>query len=141
MFCPLCRTEYRDGFSQCADCHLGLVGSLNEAQSSSVKLWEGSLQRTLDKVLAALDAEAIPAHFEETVSSAPRVTLLGIPVTRIKSTFEYEVWVLASDLDRARLAIADISPDWFSAVLDELNWQAIARRVGRAFGGSSRRHS
>jgi hypothetical protein len=25
MFCPQCQTEYREGFVECADCHVGLV--------------------------------------------------------------------------------------------------------------------
>lgn len=139
MFCPLCRAEYRDGLSECADCHVGLVGSLDETQFSSVRLWRGDRQRTLDKVLAALDTRAIPAHFKETVNAPPTVTLLGLPITRIKSTFGYEVWILASDLERARLAIANVKPDWFSSLLDEMNWQSIARRVAKLFGGSSQR--
>lgn len=31
MFCPKCRTEYREGFTVCADCHLDLVDALPEA--------------------------------------------------------------------------------------------------------------
>ena len=28
MYCPKCRAEYRDGFFECADCHVPLVASL-----------------------------------------------------------------------------------------------------------------
>ena len=28
MFCPKCRTEYREGFTVCADCHVDLVDAL-----------------------------------------------------------------------------------------------------------------
>ena len=28
MFCPKCRSEYRPGFSECADCHIELVPEL-----------------------------------------------------------------------------------------------------------------
>lgn len=31
MYCPTCRTEYRAGFSTCADCGVPLVHSLDEA--------------------------------------------------------------------------------------------------------------
>ena len=30
MFCPNCRTEYREGFTVCADCHIDLVDALPE---------------------------------------------------------------------------------------------------------------
>ncbi len=28
MFCPLCRTEYREGFTTCSDCHVALVAQV-----------------------------------------------------------------------------------------------------------------
>jgi hypothetical protein len=28
MFCPNCRCEYREGFSECADCHVELIPEL-----------------------------------------------------------------------------------------------------------------
>jgi len=30
MFCPRCKTEYREGFAACADCNLPLVAKLPE---------------------------------------------------------------------------------------------------------------
>jgi hypothetical protein len=105
MFCPLCRAEYRDGFTQCSDCHVGLVRSAEEARSASTKLWKGNRQKTLDKILASLDAEKIPSHFEDIVNVAPQITIFGVPLRPVKSTFEYEVWVLQTDIERARSAI------------------------------------
>jgi len=29
MFCPKCRAEYREGFTECSDCHVKLVADLN----------------------------------------------------------------------------------------------------------------
>ena len=138
MFCPLCRAEYQGGFAECSACHLTLVGSLDDARSSSALFWSGGRQRALDKVLAALDADSIPSYFEEPVNIGPRVTFLGLPLSRMKSTFGYEVWVLSSDLERARVAVAGVKPDWLSSFLDEMNWRAIAARVKRAFHRPSR---
>ena len=30
MFCPQCRAEYREGFSECSDCHVPLADHLSE---------------------------------------------------------------------------------------------------------------
>jgi hypothetical protein len=117
---------------------MALVRSREEARSSSTKLWTGHRQRTLDKVLAALDAQSIASHIEEPVNVGPRLTFLGLPFSRIKPTFGYEVWVLSSDLERARAAIASVKPDWFSSFADEMNWQAIAKRVTNVFRNRSR---
>lgn len=107
MFCPLCQSEYRDGFTECSDCHVRLVDSREVAQSSSERLWKGDRQHLFDRILAALDAQEIPFRFKETVNAAPRI--LGISLTSSKSTFEFEVWVFRSDLERARAAIANLA--------------------------------
>jgi len=120
MFCPLCRAEYREGFTQCSDCHVGLVSSADEAQSASARLWKGNRQRTLDKILASLDAEKIPSHFEEIVNVAPQITIFGIPLRPLKSTFEYEVWVLHTDVERARSAIGVSKNDDAITCLDDV---------------------
>lgn len=108
MFCPLCQAEYRDGIIRCGDCHVDLVSSAEEARSASARLWKGDRQHVLDKVLAALDAEAIPSHFEELVNTSPQISFFGISLTPRKSTFEYEVRVLCSDMERARSAVAGV---------------------------------
>jgi hypothetical protein len=108
MFCPLCQSEYRDAFKECGDCHVHLVISSEEAQASSARLWKGDRQHSLDGILAALDAQGIPSHFKEIVNTTPRVMFFGIPLTPTKSTFEYEVWVFRSDLEKASTAIANL---------------------------------
>ena len=109
MFCPLCKAEYLSGVTRCNDCHVELVRSEDEARFGSVRVWKGTHQRVLDQVLAALDACAIPSHFEEIVNTKPQINILGIPITRVRSTFEYEVWVLRSDSDKAQAAITDFT--------------------------------
>src|ERR1700730_10383553 len=108
MFCPLCRAEYRAEISQCGDCHVDLVISADEARFASARLWKGNRQHVLDNILAALDAQGIPSHFEELVNTTPQVRFFRISLTPRKSTFEYEVWVLHSDIERARSAVASL---------------------------------
>ena len=42
MFCPKCRSEYREGFTECADCHVELIPELAPltAESKSIEYVE-----------------------------------------------------------------------------------------------------
>ena len=98
MFCPLCRSEYRPGITQCADCHLPLVLSLD---SDAVRahpprlLWIGRYAAEFDRLVGALREADIPAHAQEAVT--------GIVGSLLKA--ESTIHVLQSDFKRA-LAIA-----------------------------------
>ncbi len=35
MFCPKCQTEYREGFTECADCHVALVEQLPDQHDAA----------------------------------------------------------------------------------------------------------
>jgi hypothetical protein len=107
MFCPLCQSEYRDGFTQCSDCHLDLVASVEDVRSSAVRLWEGESQKDLDRILSALDARGIPCRWKEQVKPVlnKRFSFAWRPV---KAEFRQEVWVLRSDSERARATIAGL---------------------------------
>jgi len=113
MFCPLCRAEFRPGFTECSDCHVPLVSTLAEATAASLQLWKGSDEEELNRVLAALDAQGILSHFKERVRGGAGLIVLGIPLSMLsgisvsesKSMSEYEVWVFREDLERAKAAI------------------------------------
>jgi hypothetical protein len=108
MFCPLCQSEFREGITECSDCHVQLVGPREEAQSSSELLWKGIWQTSLDKILGALDGESIPSYFKEILNTTPQIAFLGIRLTPRKSTFEYQVWIFRSDRERAHAALAKL---------------------------------
>lgn len=59
----------------------------------------------MDQILATLDSHGIPSHFKEIVNAAPQIKVFSISLTQ-KSTFEFEVWVLRSDLERAQAAVS-----------------------------------
>lgn len=104
MYCPLCMSEFREGFTDCSECHIGLAGTLKEASAARTRLWKGDRQKELDRILSALDGAQIASHFREVVNSNWQMRILGIPIGPQRSTFEYEVWVFRRDFDRARLA-------------------------------------
>lgn len=104
MFCPLCRSEFREGFTEYSDCEVALVETFAEASSRSARLWKGDRQSELDRILATLDGAKIPCHYKEIVNANLQMNILGIPIGPQKPTFEYEVWVFRDDLERARLS-------------------------------------
>lgn len=67
MYCPKCRTEYRDGFTKCADCQIPLVAELTpspgEDEPAFVDVEE--VLSTIDPgqialIKSILEAEMIP---------------------------------------------------------------------------------
>ncbi len=71
MFCPNCKAEYRDGFTQCADCGAALVSRLDDAAVPSNRrtlpegpelLWTGTDPGILAHIDSALDTAKIPHH-------------------------------------------------------------------------------
>jgi hypothetical protein len=70
MFCPICKTEYRPGFSECADCHVALVENLPDTGSADGDtpptdseglelLWRGLSPGLAGEIGDALDAAGI----------------------------------------------------------------------------------
>jgi hypothetical protein len=71
MFCPLCKAEYREGFTRCNDCDVNLVASLksaNEAELSPEQsaelnspklLWGGTDRGMFGRICSALDDAGI----------------------------------------------------------------------------------
>jgi hypothetical protein len=64
MFCPNCKTEYREGFGQCSDCGATLVESLDGSAPSPDDVpelfWSGNSPRFYQEFRAALKAANIP---------------------------------------------------------------------------------
>ena len=56
MFCPQCHAEYREGFVECADCHIPLVDRLPDAPAEA---GEGDLDAL---ILTGFAAAAAAAH-------------------------------------------------------------------------------
>lgn len=70
MYCPRCRSEYRAGFSKCADCGIDLVSELSQSEKGiSEKIEYEVVMRTgriweVELVEDALTSAEIP-HFQQ----------------------------------------------------------------------------
>lgn len=69
MFCPVCKSEYRFGFTECSDCGVPLVERLDDASSPpnepvnpdlAEQLWTGADSNDCDLICNALDEAKIP---------------------------------------------------------------------------------
>lgn len=107
MYCPLWKTESRDGFTSCSDCLVALVATLEEAETGRVRFWNGDRQEKLYRILNALDAQQVPSHFKEIVSMRPRISIMGIPIGPQPSTSKMKYRFFAA-IWRGRQAIAQV---------------------------------
>ena len=68
MFCPVCKSEYRDGFTKCSDCEVDLVRQLADDSEAKEPLWAGQDASVRDAICERLDAAKI-LHEDDSVES------------------------------------------------------------------------
>jgi hypothetical protein len=114
MFCPLCKSEYRQGFSTCSDCHIPLVATREEAEAVEVdRLWTGDDRKQFGGILDALLDARIPFCSRETVKRQawPWISILLFQFMKPRPTFEYRIDILHRDRDRADAAFPKTKND------------------------------
>ena len=109
MYCPVCKAEYRQGITTCADCEVALVSALPPdehaeetlAKGPLIPLWEGEDLALHASLLEALDAARIP-YFNKPLSIYPGVRRADPFPVQPLTLFGYKVAVLGSDGPRAQ---------------------------------------
>jgi hypothetical protein len=109
MFCPICKAEYRLGFTRCSDCLAPLVEfladteeiSLNAQRAAEVDppelLWSGVDPRPFSAIRQALDAAGIPYN-DERYEASLLPNRPGAPLV---------LWIRRADHDRAQKLLVD----------------------------------
>jgi len=69
MFCPKCKSEYREGFYKCADCGVYLVSELPQASADEsgdefVQVFSTYSQGEIAFIKSVLDGEGITYFFQ-----------------------------------------------------------------------------
>ena len=68
MFCPVCESEYREGFTKCSDCGVDLVRQLADDSEAKEPLWAGQDASVRSAICDKLDAAKI-FHEDDSVES------------------------------------------------------------------------
>lgn len=111
MFCPVCKYEYRRGFTHCNDCDVDLVDALPSEEELDHKLrtpademaqptllWKGASGGTFSAITAALDAARIPYNRED----------LDARLTFSSEFSELEIWVPAANFSDAQAILDEV---------------------------------
>src|SRR5579872_1358 len=111
MFCPVCKYEYRRGFTHCNDCDVDLVDALPSEEDvdhklrtpademdSPTLLWKGASGGTFSAITAALDTAKIPYNRED----------LDARLVFSSEFSELEIWVPATSLTDAQNVLDEV---------------------------------
>jgi hypothetical protein len=102
MFCPVCKSEYRDSYTHCADCDVDLVLSLTpEADDGDhdpfVHLWSGGPGQMLAEIRSTLDDARISYRVIENKDTLFNTNYrapyeVAVPPSRIEAAREALGW-------------------------------------------------
>lgn len=114
MFCPQCESEYREGFTTCADCNVALVDALSDREDEeaddnepAVTVLETGDPGELALAHSLLEAEGINAVFMgERIQNLFGMGSLGAGFNI--AVGPASVQVLAHDAERAREILAEL---------------------------------
>ena len=102
MFCPICKVEYRRGFTHCSDCDVDLVAALpadsteDSADQNLQVVWEGSDQNSCVSACKRLQRAGIRYEVAQIPSA---------PYEKMRVDWNYKVGVLPSNHTKALEAI------------------------------------
>lgn len=111
MFCPVCKSEYREGFTRCADCDVDLVPTLEsqagaEAEESIVVLWRGEDPVVFSAITNALQDAQI--EFYEALGQDHDAFFPNPFPVRFLPSRSFEVRVLKKHLQAAQEIIREV---------------------------------
>ena len=99
MFCPVCKAEYRKGFTRCSDCAAELVSSLKQEDITDKPpelVWRGSDPVAFSRVIAVLRAAGVPHHVNSDQDHL--VFRFAIPRPRYQVRVPHSCWEVAQEL-------------------------------------------
>jgi hypothetical protein len=112
VICPECETEYREGFTRCADCDVALVASLDEAGEATlddsvlVPLTIESSSELVGTLLEAIESRQIGY----VIQAGTAIPVLDGEEEPEAAPFPWiaRIWVTPDKADEARELLEDI---------------------------------
>lgn len=97
MFCPQCETEYREGFTRCADCDVALVPELGSASLVPLTM------ETSSDLVAALAEALETARVPYVIEAGTAMAILDGDEETLDEPGEWKarVWVTVEKADEA----------------------------------------
>ena len=120
MFCPVCKSEYREGFTKCSDCGVDLVRQLADDSETKEALWAGQDVSVRSAICDKLDAAKI-LHEDDSVESQ------FMPAFRQSI---YRIQIRKKDHEAALNAIRDV-------YVDQPNVRHVRQSPGRVLDRNS----
>ena len=111
LLCPQCRTEYREGFSSCSDCHVPLVRRLESTTGDP--LLPLARERSFEfvaELLDRLEKQNVPYVVE--AGTAVEVLDNQSAVVTNPQPWEARVWVVPSGEERAAGILEQLKAEW-----------------------------
>jgi len=115
MFCPQCKSEYKEGYNLCAECNVALVSVLEESAepASSMELGSGdlvSVLTTLDTafvsdVVVLLEEQGIPYMLQSGTAFGVADGLVG---TSGPLTWQAILWTPSAFVERAESILKQV---------------------------------
>jgi hypothetical protein len=114
MYCPQCKSEYRPGFTHCADCDVDLVQELASSSDAAAEqdpfcqLWKGEDPRVFAELCAVLEESGIPyrrVQWQDHLFNIMRFPefRLAVPFSRFEQSEQavVEAYASAAEADNA----------------------------------------
>lgn len=124
MICPSCGAEYRDGFTECADCHIPLIRKFDQGRPDKpeylplVPVFETGSHAALAVAKALLSGAGIRFHVNnETASNLFGVGSFGAGFNPLSGAMV--IMVNADDAEEARRVLEDLEGPGESESEDE----------------------